>query len=576
MNTLEKKLEKILTKESDLYIIPAYQRAYSWSMEDAEKLIEDTYLVYKENKNSDFYLGSLICIKKENEIFEVVDGQQRLITLTILFSAIELLLEDKSNLRKKNDLRNRITYEDEYGNICPKICVRKKDYEFYKKYIMFCDEENKQIYPKKEIKNLPLSQRNMINNFNTIYSYLEDIVIENNNSYDIVIDFLNYLLRKVSFIQITTEDLNSSFRLFNVLNSRGLPLTYSDLFKSLLFEKINEKEKNKLKEAEESWDKMEDDIGLEYMNSFLLAHCISNKEKNEIQNTKILNSYKKLIEEKNTINNIFYEQPSKMLEHILNSYNVYMKIKNNEFRNGQISKILYGFNNSIIKGATAKWLPLVIKLFIMLEKKIYTDKEIENFLNIFEKLYYSMVLKRTRSGEVEAVISDILISLNLNKNLQETINLMKEKYKKYSTINSSDYEYLNFGNKSNFVLWKAFLIRLELEYIEENLIPDFSSISIEHILPKTMNKYWSQIFNKNEHNEYVNNIGNIALLKLERNSSAKNASFETKKEKYKEYQRNKSIFSLTESISNYEIWNKESIEKRNAEIISLIKMFLSI
>jgi len=579
LNTQEKKLEKILTKDSVLYIIPGYQRAYSWSTDDAEKLMEDTLLVFREDKDSDFYLGSLICIEKESEIYEVVDGQQRLITLTILLSALDLLLEKYKNeiennrKRLKNDLRGRITDYENVDDIFPKIKVRKKDYDFYSKEIMFCSKGSHKCivdFTAKEIRSLPYSQRNMANNFNKLYKYLEEILLENDVNY--LLDYFNYLLKKVSFIQITTDDINSSFRLFNVLNSRGMPLTYSDLFKSLLLEKINEKEKNKLIEAENKWDNIEDDIGLENMNSFLLAHCIAFKDKNELHNNKVLNSYKKLMEDKS---NEFYNSPYKMLVQIENSYKIYMRIKNLDFKNGKLKKIIYALNNSNIKGSTPRWLPIVFCFICNMQKRSWQEKDLEYFMNNFEKVYYKMLFNKTRPGEIDAIISDIIIFINCQKgNIDEVINLLYEKTKKYNDIS---YEFLNslsFGNKSTLILWKAFLVRLEMEFIEENIVPDFNSITIEHILPQKMDQYWKNIFSKDEHSEFVNNIGNIALLKSERNSSAKNLSFEIKKEKYKEYSKNKSIFALTESISLYEKWDKNSIIKRGKEILDYINLFL--
>lgn len=129
MEAKECKVQDILT-ENKKYIIPAYQRPYSWSSDNAEQLIDDIYQSYL-SEDKEYFIGSMICINKGNNTFEVVDGQQRLTTLSLIVSELKKLIEHQG---VKDDLQKRILPIDVYSDETdePRLVVRKKEHDLYK------------------------------------------------------------------------------------------------------------------------------------------------------------------------------------------------------------------------------------------------------------------------------------------------------------------------------------------------------------------------------------------------------------------------------------------------------------
>ena len=130
----EYSLNKIFSKEFDYYI-PAYQRPYAWTEEETETLFDDLYEFFIDEQNDNYFLGSIVLIKEDDKPHaDVIDGQQRLTTLTIFMAVVASHLSgDKQT--------NCMSYVREAGNVLegleplPRLHLRDKDKKFFNKYI---------------------------------------------------------------------------------------------------------------------------------------------------------------------------------------------------------------------------------------------------------------------------------------------------------------------------------------------------------------------------------------------------------------------------------------------------------
>ncbi len=212
------------------YIIPPYQRAYSWDEEQCSELFEDIKNSFLNENDEGYFIGNIV-IAKSNEIknsSEVIDGQQRLITLTLFIRALMALVPDNSALEDAIWLKNRNRNIKEKEERVKTIVFEDKDSKFLKE-VLSLDLDLKNKCKEK-------GSNNFIKNICFFYKKLEKFSKENN-----VEDFSNYLLDNVTLLPIEANDTNQdkarekALKIFETINNRGKPLNDSDIFKANLY-----------------------------------------------------------------------------------------------------------------------------------------------------------------------------------------------------------------------------------------------------------------------------------------------------------------------------------------------------
>lgn len=161
MRAEERTIGNILT-EQIRYEIPPYQRPYSWKKENVQQLIEDVWEAYEGN-DKEYFIGSLITIEKEkNQCYDVVDGQQRLTTLNLIFARLrDHIANDaaKQELGKRILPRNVLTGEAE----TPRLLLRKKDQIFFRRHVL-----EAQPIPDRDREALDIPQQRIAENLDEI------------------------------------------------------------------------------------------------------------------------------------------------------------------------------------------------------------------------------------------------------------------------------------------------------------------------------------------------------------------------------------------------------------------------
>lgn len=228
-------LQDIL-KDKLYYQIPIYQRPYQWTEENCEKLLDDLFFNYENDRESDYFCGSLVLVKSDpnskTATYDIVDGQQRLSTFILLAKVLadlyngldpEYLEYLQASWKDRYTERKRLSFNTIGSNA---------EYDFQDALEHFNDS---QASKNKIIEN------NYLKNAVCLKNYLEKKEIKNINN------FIDWLYRNVVFVTITCPDADKALRIFNVLNARGLPLNATDIFKGeLLKELAKEEDQEKL------------------------------------------------------------------------------------------------------------------------------------------------------------------------------------------------------------------------------------------------------------------------------------------------------------------------------------------
>lgn len=236
-----------------VYIVPVYQRPYSWDKEQIEVLLNDLYESYCEDKNSGYYIGNIIVHDNNDKLnghipqFELVDGQQRLTSFALILLATYCLALEKGysvtdttiqkikgSLWKYIDREYKKENQTVYLNSIEKNAFKDLyDHCFYAEKNGFNITNFCESYTKKN-----KFEERVFNNFKTIFDYLKNVVCANGKN-DEVLNFADYILQSAQFIVIeSTCKPNKVFSMFESINSKGKKLDEIDLIKTYIFSNL--------------------------------------------------------------------------------------------------------------------------------------------------------------------------------------------------------------------------------------------------------------------------------------------------------------------------------------------------
>ena len=535
MKADEINIEKLFTNDVQ-YEIPRYQRPYSWEAEHAEQLIQDIYDNYEKDE-PEYFMGSIVCVKKENDIFEIIDGQQRLTTLTLIISQL-------SNLTSNLKLLNRILPTDDFDDSGdPRLLVRSEEADIYEQSIL---KSKKSFIPTNPTK----TQSLFLENHKIIGLFLSE---KNKND---LVGLAKFLLKKVFLVFITTNTFESSYRLFNVLNNRGLPLNDSDLLKNFLFESAkSKKEKEKVNNI---WKEIEKIIAVEKINSFLSIYKLSKNINLDRRVKKDLNSFSK--ELKNDYKNNVVE----LINSIKQSAESYDAILKNSFKDTAIKKCI----SSLTNFSKLEWcFPIIAYQNRIKNKHDLTWGDFREFIILLEKVYMHGQFIGLNKPKREYVCYTVTQCINKGKSKEKIQSIVNKHAKNNDFLSSLDNDLYKVNSSLRKKLTKATLLRIDQELSDDSVSKKYNgSVTIEHILPQKLDgKYWKSRYTPEQHKLWVNKIGNLTLLSGSMNSTAKNHSFNEKRDVYTRKNK-KTSFDITADISKKNDWNKETLED-NHEIM---------
>lgn len=271
-------------KEELYYQIPIYQRPYQWTKENCEKLLDDLFFNYEDDRESNYFCGSLVLVKSDpdskTETYDIVDGQQRLSTFILLAKVLADLyndcLSDTKNLERlqegwkdRHTERKRLSFNTIGSNA-------EDDFAYALEH--FNDSQASKN------KN---NENNYLKNAICLKNYLRKKEIEK------IDDFIEWMYSNVKFITIICPNIDKALRIFNVLNARGLPLNATDIFKGELLKELAKEEDQK--KLVSRWNALsqkcsDNDLTMETLFSWYLTYLESKTSKEKMQKSSLLGS----------------------------------------------------------------------------------------------------------------------------------------------------------------------------------------------------------------------------------------------------------------------------------------------
>jgi uncharacterized protein with ParB-like and HNH nuclease domain len=330
------------------YEIPSYQRPYAWTVDQASELFDDLYDFYINKGLEDtYFLGSIVLIKEEGKPrAEVIDGQQRLSTLTILLALISSKEYgsdfDKYILEPGNEL------EDLKPK--PRLTLRERDRDFFKKYVQ--ERQFDDLLSMDSARLATDSQRNIQSNSRFFLKQFQTTFGDDSNK---IWKFGKFLIQRCYLVVVSTPSQQSAFRIFSVLNSRGLDLLPTDVIKADVIGRVSQERRD---DFTERWEEIEVRTGRDGFND-LFGHIRMIYSKVKAKRT--------LVEEfKEYVLNIF--SPEDLIEKALEPYaEAYLISKKQQYVSTQKAEEVNRLLKWLNRIDNSDWLPPAI-LFLSKKK----------------------------------------------------------------------------------------------------------------------------------------------------------------------------------------------------------------
>ncbi|WQV36988.1 DUF262 domain-containing protein [Helicobacter pylori] len=540
-----------ILKDELYYQIPIYQRPYQWTEENCEKLLDDLFFNYEDDRESDYFCGSLVLIlisedSKKARTYDIVDGQQRLSAFILLAKVLATLYSERLTEESKDYLQESLITK--YGkkdrlNFNAMGFNSKKDFQ----------------YALTSFNDAPVSnaKNNYLKNAICLKNYLKKKEIEDIN------DFIEWLYLRVVFITITCPDADKALRIFNVLNARGLALNATDIFKGELLKHAKEHERE---EFVSRWNDLsqkcsDNDLKIETLFSWYLTYLnpVTSKEKTE----------KRLVTWFKNLN----KTPLEYLKGVEDFYNAYGEVLEMQDR--------YAYLLSYV--ASDYW--RVILCTSLLHH--YSDQDIEALKKLLVKFYYqNWVAGRTRSTRSQTCCN-IINALKEKKSIRDIASIVVKKYLDDKNITQhfkenleDDHLYTKFYFINGKTAKKNSWVKPVLILVEYSMSDDprpkriqMNDFHVEHILPQQpgSSSQWVKDFSEEERGLYTHSLANLTLLGGKKNTQASNKDFKEKKEIYmgktialdnKKTFKVMTCYKMTIDVAQYAEWMPTSLEKR--------------
>jgi uncharacterized protein with ParB-like and HNH nuclease domain len=556
---------EFFNQKDTIFRVPLYQREYSWSEENIENMIEDlssgeTYFFGTFVLNNEYYRSS--------KIKDIVDGQQRILTITIFFSVIrDIFLELKDKQKSVQIQSKYISDKDDDGKDRYKVIASNSAKDFFEKYIQ--KENNKIEEAELETK----EHRKIFDSYqkikNSVLAVLNDY--ETNSGKIEKLRKIREDLKNLELIVIEVGSEEDAFTFFETLNSRGTDLTQSDLIKNLIFKNINRENK----EIELEWQKIKDSIAADEsteITTFIRHYWLSTRKK--ITEKKLFKEIKKAAKE-NLIEN--YE---KLLVELVNEANLYRMIiaPNSSDWNKEdldVYKSLVRIKCLSVSQSRSILLTLLRMLNDKKFWKLNATSEIKKAFLLIENFTFCFSsISRKSPSALENIYSKFSIELhneyiNANKHTKANIEkILKAFAKRLMDIYPTETEFkdnfvkLEYKQSSKQIAFIKYILQ-KINY-EDNTEQLFDHVTLEHVLPQNPDPEWG--LSEEEIELYVNKIGNLIPLGSEYNRDASNYILPKKIEMY-----SKSEIKMTKDFllylkDNNIKWSEREINLRTIDL----------
>ena len=559
---------KLLLGSKCQFDIPRFQRDYSWESNHYQEFIEDMLdcLIIGDGEisNAQYFLGTMLFIgnlDKAGQQLSVVDGQQRLTTITIIFSALSDHFKENGNEKLSERIFDYIMAEDDDGN---KVKILKSDtsYPYFQYFIQDRDKKEKRDTNSEEeecIKHA-FDYLYMKTSESEIKRYLQrryDKKQINELSYEDLLKALRDQILSSTVVTICTSDKKDANKIFEILNAKGKRLASVDLIKNKIFDVLNKTEPVDV--ADDKWNAIKNQL-YSGSNTVGLSTFFRHYWRSKYSNSSEIQLYDNFIKKIKPQDAVTYND---LLDDLVKNAKFYSQIINPTREDYDNKKQYYWLVQSLRIMANdfniVQIRTLLMSLFDARDRGILKGKDFKNLIIYLEGFHFSYnALLARRANVLDSIYSNHARAIRkcntseeIKQELAELRVALDDKYPTYQDFKDT-FVTLSFSKKDHPDNLKVRYVINKLNcFFSDNgqeVFPDDGSI--EHILPESSG-------------EVALNIGNLILLERTLNEKADNKEYALKKDE--DY--SKSAYKwIKKFIKEHNDWNADDIEERAADM----------
>lgn len=543
----EHPLRKVFSSDFE-FQIPEYQRAYRWGTDQALQLLDDLEETLVRADEEPYFLGSLVLVEREGCSYDVIDGQQRLTTLTILFAVLRDLIE--GNEFSRNLAARVIDPGNELDGIPakPRLTLRNQDSDFFRKYVQ--EPGNiKSLIGLTDAAATTEPQRAIRDNAAALHKRIEGWEDAKRRG------LATLASRDTFLVVVSTPNLDSAYRIFSVMNARGLDLTPADIFKSRVIGKVPEGSN-----YAKRWEDAEESLGSDDFTD--LFRDIRTVVSGERPRRELLQEFPKQVLDAYVDD----DRAADFVDQLLLPYaRAFERTLEQDFGPGAEWKAVNHWIKRLAMIDNKDWRPSA--LWAMVEHP--DDAEfLAEFLRRLERLAASFLLRQSYTTPRVGRYLELLKELKSGAGLDAPSFKLSDEEKDLSFNALRGEVYRMQTRRARYVL-----LRLdELLAQDPGATYNHQIISIEHVLPQNPKKgsQWLVDFTDDDRERLTHRLGNLVLLNHRKNSQANNLDFVTKKQKYFTTSNGVAVFALTTQVIDHPSWTPEVIDTRQEALTTLL------
>jgi len=580
------------------YIVPDYQREYVWTDKEVHQLLEDIGEQIDVGTTKEYFIGTvLVSPTDQKNHYEVIDGQQRLTTFFLLLCTLKHLFHGEPQREMISGLIST-SYVDSDGEVRTNLKLEPR-YESAGEVmakLVDLDADPQTVRTGIQAAGIASfgSLENLVNAYNTLYSYLKD-------NYDDIAKlkkYWGYLANNVVFIQIST-DVSSALKIFETINERGVGLNPMDLLKNLLFTQVKQEQFTQLKDE---WKKITKPLEkgkekpLRFLRYFLMANYVIKNERGDsvVREDEI---YDWFVDKENAALCDYTNKPFEFVRKVIRNVEHYLAFANGLGNDSKPSLAMDSLKR-LAGGAFS------LHYVLLLAAANFPKQLFDYFVTQLESFLFYYIFTKTPTKDLERSFSQWADELRAIAQTTDPVTqkvqlntFVAERFEQ--NMLSKAQELSDALKRFNLYTMQQYRTRYLLarltQYVEmafsglkvPGSLEPFTILEIEHILPNNpedeLRVKWASENPGMIYDDFKNRLGNLTLLEKPINIVAGNEFYAVKKVEYSksanyltrslvaltEVGQNTSISRMNEKLSSFPTWDAKAIEKRHGILINL-------